>query len=109
MQAAILEHLSGPASNPSNLGEGGGEGEGEEEYTAYMEKIGSDNTAAGYHGYIAILVIIRTSLRDSGLVTTTASAVGATNTGMNLVLATAGNKGGVAIPIQVRIAVCGLS
>ncbi len=60
------------------------------------------DNAVGYHGFIGIIVVVRTSLVASGRVSGTRAAASNKATGENLIVATASNKGAVSVPIQVH-------
>jgi len=75
---------------------------GRNEYVMFTEEIGSDNTAVGYHGYIALTVFVRKSEVDNGCVREINTSRKSLATGRNLGLAKATNKGGVGIPFQIH-------
>ena len=75
---------------------------GMNEYVMFTEEIGSDNTAVGYHGYIALTVFVRKSEVDKGYIREINTSKKSLATGRNMGLAKAANKGGVGIPFQIH-------
>lgn len=57
---------------------------GEASYTAHCHAIGSSQTALGFHGYIVILVLVRTDLERSGELSEVKVAAGAVHRGKKL-------------------------
>ena len=66
------------------------------------DAIGSDIKAAGYHGYIGLIVLISRKHFNTGAIRVTESGDTRIATGANLGFTTAENKGGVGIPIQIN-------
>ena len=75
---------------------------GNEKYFMVSSSIGSDIKAAGYHGYIGLIVLIARSHYNSGSIRVTQSGETRIATGADLGFTTAENKGGVGIPVQIN-------
>jgi hypothetical protein len=75
---------------------------GPSKYVMFGEEIGSDNTMAGYHGFIAITVFARKTEVDAGFIRETVASRKNLATGANLGAVKASNKGAVGIPFQIH-------
>lgn len=85
VRVAIQRHLGGP-----------------EKYQMYGIAIGSDTKSLGFHGFIALTVLVKTSELMEGNIQVTVPAKGAMATGADLIVTTAQNKGAVGIPLQIH-------
>lgn len=85
LKEAIVAHMGGP-----------------ELYFSWSDAIGSDIKAAGYHGFIGLIVLISQDHVKTGAVRINACASPKVATGTNLGFATAENKGAVGIPLQIN-------
>jgi len=68
----------------------------------YYNAIGSNTTALGYHGYIALFLYIKVSELEAGHITPTLSSIDKKATGKNLYVTTLENKGAVGLPLQIH-------
>jgi len=68
----------------------------------YYNAIGSNTTALGYHGYIALFLYIKVSELEAGHITPTLSSIDKKATGKNLYVTTLENKGAVGMPVQIH-------
>lgn len=75
---------------------------GKEEFTIHTCEIGSNNTALGFHGFIALTVFIRTSDLKAGHIKMTEASAGDVASGADLIITTAANKGAVGLPFQIH-------
>ena len=75
---------------------------GEDEFTMHTCEIGSNNTALGFHGFIALTVYIRTEDIDAGYIKMTEASAGDVANGADLIITTAANKGAVGLPFQIH-------
>jgi hypothetical protein len=85
VRVAIQKHLGGP-----------------EKYQMYGVAIGSDTKSLGFHGFIALTVLVKTSEIQEGSIQVTIPAKAAMATGADLIVTTAQNKGAVGIPLQIH-------
>lgn len=75
---------------------------GTDKFSMHTCEIGSNNTRLGFHGFIALTVFVRTSLIDDGSVRMTESSSNELESGANLIVTTAANKGAVGLPFQIH-------
>jgi hypothetical protein len=85
IKETILNHLGGPSK-----------------YQLYSVAIGSDTKSLGFHGYIALMVFVKTSEVNDGNIQLTVPAKSTMATGTDLIITTATNKGAVGIPLQIH-------
>ena len=88
------------------------------DYAYYTEKVGSTRKEVGFHGYIAVIVVlvslshiqvfIRIDLIQSGFVPVSRIVTKNVALGKNLVVTRASNKGGVRVRCPLELGVLGL-
>ncbi|CAM9468104.1 unnamed protein product, partial [Phaeothamnion confervicola] len=85
LRAAIHEHLGGPS-----------------EYCIYTNEIGQVYKALGYHGHIALTVLVRAAMVADGTVVEEERVTTEVRRGKNLGLRRASNKGAVGLAFRVN-------
>jgi hypothetical protein len=71
-----------------------------EAYDRYDAEIGATNKSLGYHGYIALTVLVKKQYVDNGSFVVANNAVSQVKRGVNLMVTRASNKGGVGLPCR---------
>jgi hypothetical protein len=71
-----------------------------EEYERYDAEIGATNKSLGYHGYIALTILVKKRYVHDGSFVVTKNAVSQVKQGVNLMITRASNKGGVGLPCR---------
>ncbi len=71
-----------------------------EEYERYDAEIGATNKSLGYHGYIALTILVKKRYVHDGSFVVSKNAVSQVKQGVNLMVTRASNKGGVGLPCR---------
>jgi hypothetical protein len=71
-----------------------------EAYERYDAEIGATNKSLGYHGYIALTMLVKKKYVDDGSFVVSKNAVSQVKQGVNLMVTRASNKGGVGLPCR---------